>query len=232
MPRLMRRAPRLDARLTAHSAWFTVAWNPPPTRRRLRSAVDPGPAAPPPRSRLRRLVFGAPRDVQDPRTHHHISLVALLAWVGLGADGLSSSAYGPDEAFRALGQPRLPRGRAGPRHGRHRPRHLRRLLADHQALPVRRRRLRRRDRAARSRAPASSPGSALVVDYVLTISVSIASCGDAIFSFLPHGAGPVEAARRGGRHRLPGDPEPARREGVGLLPGPDLRPLRGHPRRS
>src|SRR5512133_4193358 len=64
----------------------------------------PLPAAPAPASRLRRLLFGAPRDVQDPSTHHHITLVALLAWVGLGADGLSSSAYGPDEAFRALGR--------------------------------------------------------------------------------------------------------------------------------
>jgi hypothetical protein len=27
----------------------------------------------------------------------------LLAWVGLGADGLSSSCYGPEEAFKALG---------------------------------------------------------------------------------------------------------------------------------
>jgi amino acid transporter len=32
-----------------------------------------------------------------------MSLVAFLAWVGLGADGLSSSAYGPAEAFKALG---------------------------------------------------------------------------------------------------------------------------------
>jgi hypothetical protein len=36
-------------------------------------------------------------------TCHAISLVALLARVGLGADGLSSSSYGPDEAFRGLG---------------------------------------------------------------------------------------------------------------------------------
>ena len=54
-------------------------------------------------SRLRRLLFGEPRNVEDPKTYHSISLIALLAWVGLGADGLSSSAYGPDEAFRALG---------------------------------------------------------------------------------------------------------------------------------
>ena len=54
--------------------------------------------------RLQRLIYGKPRDPRDARTFHAISLVALLAWVGLGADGLSSSAYGPDEAFRALGE--------------------------------------------------------------------------------------------------------------------------------
>ena len=66
---------------------------------------EPAPPAVParPLGRLRTMLFGAPRDVQDPRTHHSISLIALLAWVGLGADGLSSSAYGPDEAFRELG---------------------------------------------------------------------------------------------------------------------------------
>ena len=52
---------------------------------------------------IRRLLFGAPRDIQDPRVFHRISLIAFLAWVGLGADGLSSSAYGPDESFKALG---------------------------------------------------------------------------------------------------------------------------------
>ena len=54
-------------------------------------------------SRLRRLVFGPPRDIQDPNIFRHISLIAFLAWVGLGADGLSSSSYGPEEAFKALG---------------------------------------------------------------------------------------------------------------------------------
>src|ERR1700678_3807973 len=54
--------------------------------------------------RLRALLFGPPKDVHDEHTFHSLSLVALLAWVGLGADGLSSSAYGPDEAFRALGE--------------------------------------------------------------------------------------------------------------------------------
>ena len=151
-------------------------------------APDPGrPPAPPSRperTSLRRLLFGPPRDVQDPRTHHHLSLVALLAWVGLGADGLSSSAYGPDEAFRALGN-----------HG-----YLAVALALATALTV------LIISVAYSQIIKRFPfggggyvvatellgpgvgvvsGSALLVDYVLTISVSVASCGDAIFSFLP-----------------------------------------------
>src|SRR5260370_34405891 len=50
------------------------------------------------------MIVGPPRDVSDPKIFHHVSLVAFLAWVGLGADGLSSSAYGPEEAFKNLGQ--------------------------------------------------------------------------------------------------------------------------------
>ena len=53
-------------------------------------------------ARLGRLVVGKPKDPTDPNVFHKLSLVAFLAWVGLGADGLSSSAYGPDEAFRAI----------------------------------------------------------------------------------------------------------------------------------
>src|SRR5712692_4060243 len=56
-----------------------------------------------PGSRLRRLIIGPPRDVTDPHVFHRVSLVTFLAWVGLGADGLSSSAYGPEEAYKALG---------------------------------------------------------------------------------------------------------------------------------
>src|SRR5258708_24014516 len=52
--------------------------------------------------RLRALLFGPPKDVHDSHTFHSISLIAMLAWVGLGADGLSSSAYGPEAAFREL----------------------------------------------------------------------------------------------------------------------------------
>src|SRR5690242_6146182 len=147
----------------------------------------PAPTPAPERRSLHRLLFGPPRDVQDPRTHHHISLIALLAWVGLGADGLSSSAYGPDEAFRALGGhvylavalalatavtvlvisiaysqiiKRFPFGGGG-------------YVVATQLLGP---------------SVGVVSGSALLVDYVLTISVSVASSGDAIFSFLPGSA--------------------------------------------
>ncbi len=154
-------------------------------------APEPGRPSPPPRAprplhRLRTLLFGAPRDVEDPRTHHAISLVALLAWVGLGADGLSSSAYGPDEAFRALGD-----------HG-----YLAVALAAATAVTVLVISVAYSQIIKRfpfggggyvvatellgSRVGVVS-GSALLVDYVLTISVSVASCGDAIFSFVPTG---------------------------------------------
>ena len=53
--------------------------------------------------RLRRLIIGGPRDLGS-GLFHRLSLIPFLAWVGLGADGLSSSAYGPEEAFRALGE--------------------------------------------------------------------------------------------------------------------------------
>ena len=56
--------------------------------------------------KLKRAIFGGPKDVRDPHAFHQLSLIALFAWVGLGADGLSSSAYGPDEAFRQLGSGR------------------------------------------------------------------------------------------------------------------------------
>src|SRR5947208_13973528 len=54
--------------------------------------------------KIRRLVIGAPLDPLSQTTRQHIALAAFLAWVGLGADGFSSSAYGPEEAFRALGE--------------------------------------------------------------------------------------------------------------------------------
>ena len=56
------------------------------------------------KKRLRYFLIGPPRDLEDRSLYNHISLIAFLAWVGLGADGLSSSAYGPEEAFKQLGE--------------------------------------------------------------------------------------------------------------------------------
>src|ERR1700694_6125824 len=53
---------------------------------------------------MREWVIGAPLDPLSQSTRQHIALAAFIAWVGLGADGLSSSAYGPEEAFKALGE--------------------------------------------------------------------------------------------------------------------------------
>lgn len=134
--------------------------------------------------KLRNFLLGKPRDPFDKDTRRHISLVAFFAWIGLGADGISSSCYGPEEAFLALvGHEQLaiylaiataltvfvisyaytqvielfPNGGGGYRVAT-------RLLGKNAGL---------------------ISGSALIVDYVLTISISLASGVDAIFSFLP-----------------------------------------------
>ncbi len=52
---------------------------------------------------LKNLVIGKSRSPRDKGVFHKLSLIAFFAWVGLGADGLSSSCYGPQEAFLALG---------------------------------------------------------------------------------------------------------------------------------
>src|SRR6266508_774771 len=54
-------------------------------------------------SRISRVLIGAPKNLLDPRIHQHLALVAFFACVGLGSDGLSSSSYGPEEIFRQLG---------------------------------------------------------------------------------------------------------------------------------
>lgn len=141
----------------------------------------------PPRSgprRLRHLIFGAPHNLADHRLFHRLALVPFLAWVGLGADGLSSSAYGPEEAYKALGQHAylaLP---------------LAALMATTVLLiSAAYRRIIEEfptggggyvvaTRLLGERAGLVS-GAALLVDYVLTITISLAAAGDALFSFLP-----------------------------------------------
>src|SRR6266481_5860912 len=53
--------------------------------------------------KIKELVFGKPKNPLDPKVFHAVSLIAFFAWVGLGSDGLSSSSYGPEEAFLTLG---------------------------------------------------------------------------------------------------------------------------------
>src|SRR5947199_4280788 len=123
------------------------------------------------------MLFGAPKNLFDPRIHHNLALIAFFAWVGLGSDGLSSSSYGPEEAFLQLGAHRhlalylvvatvatvflisasysqiielFPSGGGGY------------LVATKLLGPT----------------PGIISGCALVVDYVLTISISLATrCG-------------------------------------------------------
>ena len=136
--------------------------------------------------RLKTFFIGGARDFRDHNIFHQLALSAFLAWVGLGSDGLSSSCYGPPEAFKALqGHPTLgifvaigtgitiliiassyshiielfPHGGGGY------------LVASKLLSPQ----------------MGVISGSALLIDYILTITISIASGADAIFSFLPIG---------------------------------------------
>ncbi len=52
--------------------------------------------------KIRLRVFEKPRDIHHNLLFHKLSLIPVLAWIGLGADGLSSS-NGQEEASRALG---------------------------------------------------------------------------------------------------------------------------------
>src|SRR5262245_57544406 len=52
--------------------------------------------------KIKTLFLGKPKDPLDPQVFRHVTLVAFFAWIGLGADGLSSSCYGPEEAYLSL----------------------------------------------------------------------------------------------------------------------------------
>ncbi len=136
---------------------------------------------------LKSILFGKEKSLTDRNLFHSISLIALFAWVGLGADGLSSSCYGPEETFKALGtSPHLslfvalasvvtivaicasysqiialvPTGGGGY------------LVASKLLSP----------------ATGVVSGCALLIDYVLTVTLSIASGFDALFSLFPESA--------------------------------------------
>ena len=52
-------------------------------------------------TRVRRLLLGRARSATEPGVFHKLSLVAFLAWIGLGSDGISSSCYGPRGGLHA-----------------------------------------------------------------------------------------------------------------------------------
>jgi amino acid transporter len=135
-------------------------------------------------SRLKNIFIGKSRNINDHGIFHKMSLIAVLAWVGLGADGLSSSCYGPEESIRALGAHTalapfialatvltiviicasysqiiacFPSGGGGY------------LVASKLLSPT----------------AGVVSGCALIVDYVLTIALSISSGADQLFSVLP-----------------------------------------------
>ncbi|MFL6672773.1 MAG: APC family permease [Massilia sp.] len=141
--------------------------------------------------KIREIILGKPLDPLKSETRHSMALVAFLAWVGLGADGLSSSSYGPEETFRALGPHThlglymaiatavtvfiialaynqvielFPTGGGGYRVAT-------KLVGPYLGLVS---------------------GCALILDYVLTIAISIASGVDALASFLPLGFQPYK----------------------------------------
>ena len=164
---------------------------PPPLNDLSDSTVDPSSAKPLPKkvSLFRNLLFGCPRDINDPSLFHSISLIPFLAWVGLGVDGLSSCAYGPDEAFRALFNP------DGTNH-----RELAILLALATAATVAiiswsySGLIEHFPYSGGGYGVASKllgryfgliSGCALLVDYVLTITTSIASSIDQVFNVVP-----------------------------------------------
>jgi amino acid transporter len=133
---------------------------------------------------IKQKIIGEKLDPHDPKIHQTVTLMAFLAWVGLGSDGLSSSCYGPQEIMVSLANhPHLsiligiasvitifiisssysqiidlfPSGGGGY------------YVATKLLNPT----------------LGVISGSALLIDYVLTITVSIASGADALFSFLP-----------------------------------------------
>jgi amino acid transporter len=135
-------------------------------------------------NRLRHTLIGNAKDLNDSGLFHKVALIPVLAWVGMGADGLSSSAYGPEESFKVLQQhvylvplvvlasmltifiisiaysrviEHFPNGGGGY------------VVASHLLGPT----------------AGLISGSALTVDYILTITVSVAAGGDALFSILP-----------------------------------------------
>ncbi len=139
---------------------------------------------------FRTFLFGKPLDLKDKRLYHNLRLIAVLAWVGFGADGLSSVCYGPQEAFIVLKDyPYLSIfvGLASAATvfilGISYIRVIELFSSGGGGYAV----------ASKLLGPLAGmlAGATLLVDYVLTIAISIASAGDALCSFgfmNPHSA--------------------------------------------
>ena len=160
--------------------------------------LAPGPAGAHAEARAVRLfrrifaaIIGPARRITDPTLFHKISLAAFLAWVGLGADGLSSSAYGPEAAFVALGHnvflaiplALLTAATVGVIAVSY-IRIIERFPAGGGGYAV----------ASKLLGPVAGvvSGSALVVDYILTTTISLAACSDSLFSLIPAGFQPLK----------------------------------------
>ncbi|MDP4266686.1 MAG: APC family permease [Bacteroidota bacterium] len=130
------------------------------------------------------FLIGKGRNLKDDNIFHRMTLIAFFAWIGLGSDGLSSSCYGPEESYRALG-------------GYH---HLTVFVAIAIVLTIFIistsysqiiKLFPSGGGGYRVATKLLSPnlgmisGCSLIVDYILTIAISIASGTDALFSFLP-----------------------------------------------
>ena len=149
--------------------------------------------------KIRTFLFGPPKDVHDQQTFHSISLVAMLAWVGLGrrravvlgvrpGRGVPRARHRRARLHVARGRPR--------RSGRRSPSSSSRTRTRGSSSTFRRAAAATSSRRSSSaRASACVSGCALLVDYVLTITTSIASGGDAIFSMVPRAV----VRRRGAR---------------------------------
>jgi amino acid transporter len=135
-------------------------------------------------TQLRTWLLGAPPGASGREARRSVALAAFFAWAALGANAISSSSYGPEQSFRALGAhpaPALylalataatvfvialaynqvtelfPTGGGGYRVAA-------RLIGPHAGMAA---------------------GAALLLDYVLVIALSVAAGADAVFSLLP-----------------------------------------------
>ena len=134
--------------------------------------------------RIQRKVLGRRLNPFDPAVFHNISLIAFFAWVGLGADGISSANYGPEEAYLAL-------------HGATFLAPILALMIAVTILIISAAYVQVIEEfpnggggylvASKLLSPqlGALAGTALVIDYVLTIAVSIVSGVDAVFSMVP-----------------------------------------------